>query len=87
MKARRDATAWRVAELLLRRPVVNASLIAEATGIAPRNAYRALRPLEAADVVVEFTDKKRNQMWRAPEVLAALDGFASRAGRPGLSRN
>jgi len=44
VKARRDATAWRVAELLLRRPVVNASVIAEATGIAPRNAYRALRP-------------------------------------------
>ncbi|HAS11126.1 MAG TPA: cell filamentation protein Fic [Acidimicrobiaceae bacterium] len=87
VKARRDATAWRVVDLLLRHPVVNASLIAETTGIAPRNAYRALRPLEAADVVVEFTDKKRNQMWRAPELLAALDSFASRAGRRGLSRN
>jgi Fic family protein len=85
VKARRDATAWRVADLLLRHPVVNASLIAERTGIAPRNAYRALRPLEAADVIVEFTDKRRNQMWRAPEVLAALDRFASRAGRRGRS--
>ena len=60
---------------------MNASLIADMTGIAPRNAYRALRPLEAADIVVEFTDEKRNQMWRSPEVLAALDRFASRAGR------
>lgn len=85
VKVRRDSTAWRVADLLLRHPVVNAALIAETTGIAPRNAYRALRPLEAADVVVEFTDKKRNQMWRAPEVLAALDRFASRSGRRGRS--
>lgn len=83
VRVRRDATAWLVADLLLRHPVVNAALIAEATGIAPRNAYRALRPLEAADVVVELTDKQRNQMWRAPEVLAALDRFASRAGRRG----
>lgn len=81
VKARRDATAWRVADLLLRHPVVNASLIAETAGIAPRNTYRALRPLEAADVVVEFTDRKRNQMWRAPEVLGALDRFATRVGR------
>ncbi|HUF33032.1 MAG TPA: Fic family protein [Acidimicrobiales bacterium] len=81
VKARRDAVAWRVADLLLRHPVVNAALIADATGIAPNNAYRALRPLEDAGVVVEFTDKKRNQMWRAPEVLEALDRFASRAGR------
>ena len=81
VKARRDAAAWRVADLLLRHPVVNAALIAEATGVAPNNAYRALRPLENAEVVVEFTDKKRNQMWRAPEVLEAIDRFASRAGR------
>ena len=36
-----------------------------------------------ADMVVEFTDRKRNQMWRSPEVLGALDRFAARAGRRG----
>jgi len=30
---------------------------------------------------VEFTDRKRNQMWRSPEVLDALERFAARAGR------
>jgi hypothetical protein len=45
------------------------------------NAYPPLEPLVRAGVLVEFTDKKRNQMWRTPEVLEALDRFAVRAGR------
>ena len=81
IKARRDAAAWRIAELLLRRPVVNRGVIAAELGIAPENTYRSLRPLVEAGVLVEFTAKRRHQMWRAPEVLAALDSFAARAGR------
>jgi hypothetical protein len=34
-------------------------------------------------VIKEFSDKKRNRLWQAPEVLSALDGFAARAGRRG----
>jgi hypothetical protein len=37
--------------------------------------------LTEAGIIVEFTDRTRNRAWRAPEVLAALDGFAARAGR------
>lgn len=81
IKARRDANAWRLADLLLRQPVVNRGLIAAELGIAPENTYRVLQPVLAAGVLVEFTDKKRNQIWRAPEVLDALDAFAVRAGR------
>lgn len=81
IKARRDANAWRLADLLLRQPVVNRGLIAAELGIAPENTYRVLQPVVAAGVLVEFTDKKRNQIWRAPEVLDALDAFAVRAGR------
>jgi Fic family protein len=80
IRARRDAAAWRVAELLLRHPVVNASFVSSALGIAPQNVYRSLRPLVDAGVLIEFTDRKRDQVWRAPDVLAALDEFASRAG-------
>jgi len=43
--------------------------------------YRSLQPHVEAGVLIEFTDKKRNQLWRAPEVLDALDRFAARAGR------
>jgi Fic family protein len=81
VRARRDAAAWRIADLLLRHPVVNALLIATEVGLAPQNTYRSLRPLVDANVLVEFTDRKRNQLWRAPEVLDALDRFAARASR------
>jgi Fic family protein len=81
VKVRRGATAWKIADLLLRHPVVNAPLIAEELGIAGQNTYRSLQPLVDADVLVEFSDRKRNQLWRAPEALEALDRFAARAGR------
>jgi len=81
VRARRDAAAWRVADVLLRHPVVNAALVASEVGVAAQNTYRSLRPLVESGVLVEFTDRKRNQLWRAPEVLEALDRFAARAGR------
>ncbi len=79
--ARRDAAAWRVAALLLRHPVVNAALVSRELDIAATNVYRSLRPLVDAGVLVESTTTKRDRLWRAPEVLAALDAFAARAGR------
>lgn len=81
VQARRDAAVWRVADLLLRHPVVNAALIAAELDIASQNTYRSLRPLVDAGLLIEFTDRKRNQLWRSPEVLEALDRFAARAGR------
>jgi Fic family protein len=81
IRARRDSNAWKVADLLVRHPVVNAALVARELGIREANVYRALGPLVSAGVLVEFTDKKRNMLWRTDEVLAALDAFALRAGR------
>ncbi|WP_164703142.1 Fic family protein, partial [Modestobacter sp. KNN46-3] len=79
--ARRDATAWRVADLLVRQPVLDAATIAREVGVSPGNALRALEPLVAAGVVTEFTGRARNRLWQATEVLTAVDAFAARAGR------
>ena len=81
VRARRDSAAWRVAELLLRQPVVDAGTVAAATGVAPANAVRALTPLLEAGVLTELTGAARNRMRQAGEVLAALDAFAARATR------
>jgi len=81
VKARRDATAWKVAEILLRHPVVNASSLSRELGIPQPNVYRAIQPLVDAGVLIEFTNNKRDRLWRAPDVLEALDSFAARAGR------
>ena len=83
IRLRRDSAAWRVVDLLLRHPVVNAQLIISETGIAPNNVYRNLEPLVEAKVITEFTYQKRNRAWRCDEVLGALDAFAARAGRRG----
>ena len=86
IRVRRGASAWRAVDLVVRHPVVNAKLVAAELGVAPPNAYRAIAPLVDAGVLVEFSDKKRNQLWQAPDVLEALDAFATRAGRRGQSR-
>lgn len=79
--ARSDSAVWKVADLLIRRPVVNAALLAQELGIESTNAHRYLNPLTEAGVLVETTSGPRNRVWRSPEVLAALDAFAERAGR------
>ncbi len=79
--ARSDSAVWRLADLLVRRPVVNARLVAEELDLAVGNVHRYIKPLLEARVLTESLDVKRNQVWRATEVLAALDAFATRAGR------
>jgi Fic family protein len=81
--ARADSAVWRVADLLTRRPVINAVLVRDELGIPTDHPGRYLGPLTEAGILVEFTDRARNRAWRATDVLAALDAFAERAGRRG----
>lgn len=81
--ARSDSAVWRVADLLTRRPVVNAALLAQELGIESTNAHRYLKPLTEAEILIETTSGPRNRVWRSAEVLGALDAFAERAGRRG----
>jgi Fic family protein len=81
ISARRDSMAWRVADLLMRHPVIEAQTLIGELGIAPNNVYRYILPLEKADVLTEFTDRRRYRAWRSAEVLRALDAFAARAGK------
>jgi Fic family protein len=82
--ARRGSAVHRLADLLIKRPVVNAQLVSDQLGIAISNVYRYLDPLVESKIIVEFTDRARNRAWRAPQVLRALDDFAERAGRRAL---
>jgi DNA-binding IclR family transcriptional regulator len=72
--------------MLVRHPVINAQLLASELSIPGSNVYRYIEPLERAGVLVELTNRRRNRLWRAPEVLAALDAFAARAGRRSVPR-
>jgi Fic family protein len=83
--ARRDAAVWPVLELLARQPVVNAAVLESKLGLDYMRQKRALDTLEEAGVVVGIDKYKKGRFWRAPDILAALDAFAERAGRRGRS--
>lgn len=78
--ARKGAATWRLADLLMRQPVVDVAAVAEGLGISPDNAMRPIGPLVEAGILTEFTGYARNRMWQTREVLVALDAFAVRAG-------
>lgn len=80
VRARRDAGAWRIADLLLRHPVINVRLVSDELGIAAPNVYRSIEPLVTADVLAS-SGRQRDRVWRAQEVLEAVDAFAARSGR------
>ncbi|ATA29323.1 Fic family protein [Mycobacterium lepraemurium] len=82
--ARHNSAVHRLADLLIRRPVINAQLASEELHVAINNVYRYLDPLVESGIIVEFTNRTRNRAWRAPDVLSALDAFAERAGRRSL---
>lgn len=81
LSVRRDAQAWRLVDLLLRQPVVDARVVASELGISSQNAQRTIAPLARAGILTEFTGFARNRLWQASDVLNALDDFAARAGR------
>ncbi len=81
ISARRDAAAWKIADLLARQPVVNAQLLQSRLGLAPATIWRQMQVLEEAGVVKGFEKFKRGRHWRSDEILAALDAFAERSGR------
>jgi Fic family protein len=81
IRARSGSTAVRLADVLIRQPIVDAATVAAELGVTVQNAQRAIAPLVDAEILVEFTGFARNRMWQSGEVLSALDEFAARAGR------
>lgn len=78
---RSDAAARRLADGLLRHPVVDAPLTRRILDIRS-NEHRHIDALVERGILVGHTDHKtRNRTWRAPDVLDALDLYARHGGR------
>jgi len=78
----RQASASRILmEYLFAQPVVNVEWLTQALEIPERTARHAIGKLADAGLLVETSAARRNRVWQAPEVLSAMDAFASRAGR------
>ncbi|WP_022891345.1 Fic family protein [Agromyces subbeticus] len=79
--ARRDSSVHRVKEYLLRQPVVNTRTVAAQLEISEVAAQGAIDRLVDAEVLTKISAGRRNRIWQAPEILAALDAFGTRARR------
>jgi Fic family protein len=79
--ARRDSAAHRLADILLRQPVIDSAAAALQLGISTVNAQVAIDRLVDAQVLTQITDGRRNRIWLAKDVVRVLDEFAARAKR------
>lgn len=80
--ARRHAAVWPALDLLVGQPVVTVRYVQERLGVSFPTAQAAIDQLESAGILTQsVVGRRRNRTWHAPEITAALDAFAARAGR------
>lgn len=80
-KPRPGSQLERVLSYAARQPVFTAGTLAAALAIAAPNVYPHLRKLAELGILKQKPEHKIGQVWRADDVLQALDRFAERAGR------
>lgn len=81
VKARRDSSAYRLVDVLLRQPVIDSVTAAAQLRISTVNAQQAINRLVDADVLAQISTGKRNRLWLAKDVVRVLDEFGARAKR------
>lgn len=81
LSVRRNSNAWRLLDILARRPVLNSAAAAEELGVKQPNVYPPLKALVEAGIVKSKREHGLGPFWRSDEILSAIDGFAERAGR------
>jgi Fic family protein len=81
LSVRRDSNAWKLLDLLVRRPVLDSATAATELGVRQPNVYPSLRALVEAGIVKSKAEHRLGPFWRSEEILAAIDRFAQRAGR------
>ena len=79
--SRRQATVWRVLDVVLQHPVLDNGLVQRELGVSVMGADAAITELVGIGALEEITGGRRNRRYAAVQVLAALDAFAERAGR------
>jgi Fic family protein len=82
LRVRKGSDALRLADLLIRQPVVTTDVITRELGVTPNNVARIVSPFVTAGILTASrTGSRGKAIWRSPEVLSELDSFADRAGR------
>lgn len=79
--ARQDSAVYRLADVLLRQPMIDGATAAAELGVSQVNAQVAIDRLVATGILEQVTAGRRNRIWEARDVVNALDAFAARARR------
>ncbi|MDZ7931144.1 MAG: Fic family protein [Rhodococcus sp. (in: high G+C Gram-positive bacteria)] len=74
--ARSDSVVWRLLDALVAQPVVDNAYVRGTFGVSEIAAQRAIDKLADAGVLHQTSKGRRNRVWQADEILAALDHFA-----------
>lgn len=77
---RRGSSADRLLAVLAETPVLSAEDAVELVGGSKSSVYEALARLSAAGVLENLTDRRRNQLFGAPDILAELADLDVRIG-------
>ncbi|MBC8448695.1 MAG: Fic family protein [Chloroflexi bacterium] len=70
---RATARLLNVVDLLFVRPILGISHVAESLGVSYQSASRYVEALQAAGLLREISGRARNRMYRADEVLRAIE--------------
>ncbi len=81
LTVRRDSNAWRLLDVLARRPVLDSATAAAELGVRQSNVYPPFAALVDAGIVQSKAEHRLGPFWRSDEILRAIDEFARRAGR------
>lgn len=81
VRPRPNSVKEKVLKYALTRPVFTAELVAKDLEVSPTNIYRYLKDLWDSGVLAMNVEYQGPKVWRAPDVLTAIDAFAERAGR------
>ncbi|MQY31732.1 hypothetical protein NRB56_73420 [Nocardia sp. RB56] len=68
-------------DALLDTPILNADTAQRITGTSDASTYRALNDLTEAGILEVLSENKRNRIWAAVDVLAALDALSAAIGK------
>ncbi len=81
VSARPHASVWHALPIVMGQPAVTVNYLADRLGVSKPAAQTAIDHMVAADVLTPANNFRRNRVWVASEVTAALDAFAQRSGR------
>lgn len=86
LTVRRSSNAWRLLDVIARRPVLDAAAAAAELGVQRPNIYPPLDALVNAGILSSKAEHNLGPFWRSTEILDAIDAFAKRAGRREMPR-